>query len=146
MTTEIISLIIAGAAVIIGPLISLKIATLNNKTNRANSIADKREKWINNFVNLSSKYFTINLKNSLKDDEDQLDYQISILIKLKLHLNPNDKLHREYGDLCKEKLSELLDKKSGKTKKTEGDTQKTNFAELAQKIVYNEWQKIKEGN
>lgn len=145
----ILSLIIAGLAVFVGPLISIIITKMTLRTNTAtaskNLISPIRQQWINDLRNTiveltaKSAHFAVAGTEDRKDSEyyriTELEYKIRLLI------NPKESDHNRLVELIREMTNNLYSmKRENEVKFWE---QNQEIIALSQKILKREWERVK---
>ncbi len=149
--TAIISTLTALGAIIIGSIVSLKIA---KRQISASTVTTSRQQWINNlrdtiadFLAKTSMVYCLAKKHYANDQSIPRIEQVSQLNnRIHLLINPNEDDHA--------KLASLVDdiSKSLKLAQTEGKDLIRDFGDkqdevliLSQKILKREWERVKSG-
>lgn len=144
--TPFISVLVALAAVILGPFLSAWVA-------RRQIVAPIRQKWIDELRDLITEFLStaqmlvlVTETNGIlnQDDFDKETYKamLSIERKLTLMLNPNETLH---NNLIKY-VRELLDKVDhGTGNLLEFGPVAQGITETTQKVLKEEWVRVKKG-
>jgi hypothetical protein len=140
------SVLVALAAVILGPFLSMWVA-------RRQIVAPIRQKWIDELRDLITEFLStaqilvvVNQSNGIlnQDDVDKEAYKnmLSIERKLTLMLNPNEQLHIQLMD----HIRDLLDKtEHGTPNLLEFGPVVIKVTETAQEILKEEWVRVKKG-
>ncbi len=148
-TLSILSLIVAGLAVVVGPFISWNIA--KKQINSSSFLAKKqiispiRQAWINELRTIISKLTSKAAYYKVAGYEERQDQEYYLIIELehqlRLYLNPKEKDH-----------SELLNKVSIMTDEIGGTTMEKDVVfwkaheevlKLSGRILKREWERVK---
>jgi len=149
MSISILSLIVAGLAVFIGPMVSIIITKKQIKsstwTAEKQIISPIRQSWINELrmivAEISSKsshYWA----SGYEDREDEEYYRITELEhQLRLYLNPNETDHTELLDKVKIMTGEITADNTVDDEKFWESHEAV--MKVAQKILKREWKRVK---
>ena len=153
-STQVWSMMIALAAVIIGPFVSFQIAKRTIKTQlliaeqnvRASVLSRNRQEWINLLRNTIAEYLAVvymlgdpNLSN--EKAQHLLERLYTAKFRVSLLINPNEPDHRKLDDL----LFDFIEKIAAANKPDEEavlEVRQT-LVELSQKILKEEWKRVK---
>jgi hypothetical protein len=148
---EVCSLIIALVAVIVGPIISWKIA---KRQISASTVTTSRQQWINtlrdaisDFSAKASMIYCL-AKNQYADEQSipRIEGMLQLNYKIELLINPNEEDHAILAQLVTDIASSLM---LAKVKKAEIDTdldkKQAEIVSLSQKIFKREWERVKKG-
>jgi hypothetical protein len=149
ITLSVMSLFVAILAVVVGPVISLKIANKQIKSStflsKKQIISPIRQAWINELRSiisrLASKAAYYKVAGYEEREDEEYYHIIELEYQLKLYLNPKEKDH-----------SELLNKVSIMTAEIGGDTMEKDVVfwraheevlKLSGRILKREWERVK---
>jgi len=145
----ILSLIIAGIAVIFGPLISIfitkKTLIANSKIASKNLISPIRQEWINDLRNTIVEITAKSSHYAVSGTEDRKDaeyYRITELEhKIKLLINPKEADHNNLVEMIREMTTNLY--KGNRESETIFWEKHRDIISLSQKILKREWERVK---
>ena len=148
-SSEIISflaMLVSLAAVIIGPIVTFKVA-------KRQIISPIRQKWIDELRELISEYLSEcekllvlgedGILNKEEADEKTFTRLLYLEQKLKLMLNPNEERHIELLEVVK-KITEEIHHGVGNITIFGGKLKRA--TEISQKILKEEWARVKSGD
>ncbi len=148
-SSEIISflaLLVSLVAVIVGPLVTLKVA-------KSQIVSPIRQKWIDELRELISEYLSEckrllvlgedGLLNKEKTDEKVFARLLYLEQKLKLMLNPNEERHIELLEIINELTEEIY---HGVGNIIDFGGKLKGATEVSQKILKDEWVRVKSGD
>jgi hypothetical protein len=161
----VISVVTALVAVIIGPLVSWKIA---NRQITASNVSSKRQVWIDELrkdvaeaLALLSRIEELKRPSHDLNREEQLDVfdrrmeselrAIELLMRIKLRLNPNEQDHNDLLTAFQELFCAAPDPQSGETDEArqrlqaEFGARRENVLKITQKILKSEWNRVRRG-
>ena len=145
------------AATVIGVMIgSISSYYISKRQFQSTVIATKRQEWINSLRDTISEYLSVlvtldkfytmtDMHLRLKD-EDKKELTITVekatLLRAKINLliNPNEDDHKRLSSLIKDALVNLTERQI-----TDLDNCITEITNLGQKILGDEWRKVKKG-
>jgi hypothetical protein len=148
---SVISTATALVAVIIGPIVSWKIA---KKQIRATTVTASRQQWINNFRDTLADFLAKTsmcyglAKNHYADGTSipRVEQMVQLNYRIHLLINPNDADHQDIASLADFICSELRSAKTAdENSEKKQESQKQEFIKLSQKILKCEWKRIREG-
>jgi hypothetical protein len=162
---SVISVATALVAVIVGPLVSWKIA---KRQITASNVSSKRQVWIDELrrdvaeaLALLSRIQELKRPSPDLGREEQLDVfdrrmeaelrAIELLMRIKLRLNPNEQEHNELVTAFQEASRVAPDPQWGETDEARRRLQaefgaaRDNVLEITQKILKSEWNRVRRG-
>lgn len=145
----ILSLIIAGIAVFIGPLISIfitkKTLQINSKIATKNLVSPIRQQWINDLRNTIVEITAKSAHYAVSGTEDRKDseyYRITELEhKIRLLINPIETDHLNLANLIKEMTTNLYE--GGLPSEMIFWKKHQEIIDISQKILKREWERVK---
>ena len=148
MDVTILSLIVAALAVVVGPMVSWKIAKRQIRSSLEASnkqiIAPMRQAWIDKLRELLAEFMSSTLHYWVAGFEDRKDkeYQRVALLEthIQLMLNPNEADHQRLELLIRRMVGDL-EKNLGQ--KSEYPNLHSEMSDLSRKILKREWDRVK---
>ena len=153
MQVEVVSAFTALAAVVLSPVATIYVA---KKQINANLVSANRQNWINSLRNEIAqcgrdiKFVSVAYLAQVADDAvawERLEELTLTIDRIDLYLNPNEVEHQELMrlmDSARSKTLESLQKKEKKSK--ELNNLAKNISRQAQKILKDEWERVKRGD
>jgi hypothetical protein len=164
-SVSVISATTALVAVIVGPLVSWKIA---KRQIAASNVSSKRQVWIDELrkdvaeaLALLSRIEELKRPSPDLSREEQLDVfdtrmeaelrAVELLMRVKLRLNPNEQAHNDLVAAFEELSRAAPDPQSGETDEARRRLQaefgaaRENVLKITQKILKSEWNRVRRG-
>ncbi len=150
-TYSIIAACTALAAVIVGPIVSFKIA---KRQISASTVTISRQRWINDLrdaiadFNAKASMIYSLARNNYADEHSipRIEEMVQLNYKIELLINPNEEDHARLAQLVTNIASSL---RLAKVKKANIDTnldeKQGELISLSQKILKREWKRVKKG-
>jgi len=148
---QVITVITALVAVIVGPAVSLYIA---KRQIRASVVSSSRQKWIDELRESIAGFMSeVNLASSIKHaggtDERGLQAINRLLLlnhKIDLLINPNEIDHARLAELISEATNVMANGKGSVDDSTDAwDKRNSEITSLSQAILKREWVRVKQG-